>query len=315
MASIVKEQSIDWSAYEAKAVLRGNLMLFISPELAKSWYPSYENSSRKSGGQTIYTDRCIEDVMALKYLFGISYRHLEGLIRGLLSFGELSHLPSPDRSTINDRARVMKLKLPKLTNPKGGYVVSLDLTGLKIHGQGEWNRKKHKQKDRANWVKVHIAIDNASMQILAVEATADDVQDPEVFATLIDGLPTTPGTVMGDGAYDTFDAYKRASDDGFKLVVPPRDNAVINSKFTDPHILVRNSQVEYYQQHGIYAWANKNNYWDRNLVETTMSRFVTTFSDRLSSRTVQAQKNEIVMKCHILNILMAANQAYQDSAA
>ena len=40
------------------------------------------------------------------------------------------------------------------------------------------------------------------MQIMAVEATADDVQDPEVFATLIDGLPTTPGTVMGDGAYD-----------------------------------------------------------------------------------------------------------------
>ena len=46
-----------------------------------------------------------------------------------------------------------------------------------------------------------------------------------------------------------------------------------------------------------------------------MSRFVTTLTDSLSSRTVQAQKNEIVMKCHILNILMAANQAYQDSAA
>lgn len=97
--------------------------------------------------------------------------------------------------------------------------------------------------------------------------------------------------------------------------VPPRDNAVITSKATDPHIFVRNSQVEYYQQHGIYAWTNKNNYWDRNRVETTMSRFVTTFTDRLSSRTVQAQKNEIAMKCHILNILMAANQAYQDSAA
>ncbi len=44
------------------------------------------------------------------------------------------------------------------------------------------------------------------MQILAVEATADNVQDPKVFTTLINGLPTTPGTVMGDGAYDTFDA-------------------------------------------------------------------------------------------------------------
>ncbi len=33
------------------------------------------------------------------------------------------------------------------------------------------------------------------------------------------------------------------------------------------------------------------------------------------ARTVQGQKNEIVMKCRILNILMAANQPYQDSAA
>ncbi len=82
MAAFVKKQSIDWSAYEAKAVLRGNLMLFISPELAKAWYPGYDDRPRKSGGQTIYTDRCIEDVMALKYLFGISYRHLEGLIKG-----------------------------------------------------------------------------------------------------------------------------------------------------------------------------------------------------------------------------------------
>lgn len=95
MAAMVKKQSIDWSAHEAKAVLRGNLMIFISPERAKSWYPNYDdNKPRQSGGQTIYTDRCIEDVMALKYLFGISYRHIEGLIRGLLSFGGLAHLPA-----------------------------------------------------------------------------------------------------------------------------------------------------------------------------------------------------------------------------
>lgn len=313
MAAIINKSSIDWKAYEAKAVMRGNLMLFISPEIASSWYVKTE--VKPSGGQPIYTDRCIEDIMSLKYLFGISYRHLEGFIRGLLSFAGLGHLPSPDRSTINDRAKSMKLKLPHLSKPKSGYVVSLDSTGLKIHGQGEWNRKKHKQRDRANWVKMHLAIDNKTMQILAVKSTADDVQDPEVFNTLIDSLPSSLGKVMGDGAYDTLNAYKRASDDKFNLIVPPRDNAVINLKATEPHVLARNKQVEYYQQNGIYAWANKNDYWDRNRVETTMSRFVTTFTDKLSSRTVQAQQNEIVIKCHILNILMAVNEPVQDSAA
>ena len=129
-------------------------------------------------------------------------------------------MPAPDRSTVNDRANKMNIRLPKLSNPKAGYAASLDSTGLKIHGQGEWNRKKHKQKDRANWVKIHLMIDNESMQILAVESTADDVQDPEMFNALVDGLPIAPGTVMGDGAYDNFAAYKRAEDDRFKLVVP-----------------------------------------------------------------------------------------------
>lgn len=316
MSAKVSSQSRDWKAYEAKAVLRGNLMLFINPEIAATWYVKYDdNNSRASGGQPTYTDKCIEDIIALKYLFGISYRHIEGFVKGLLTIAGLHYFPSPDRTTINNRAKVMKLKLPRISNSKAGYVLSIDSTGLKIHGQGEWNRKKHKQKDRANWVKMHIAIDNKSMQILAVEATADDVQDIEMFDSLIDALPISPATVMGDGAYDAFEAYKKAANKGFNLVVPPRGNSVINNTSDEPHFLTRNSHIEYYQQNGIYAWANKNDYWDRNRVETTMSRFVTTFTDRLSSRTVQAQQNEIIMKCHILNIFMSANQFPQDSAA
>lgn len=232
----------------------------------------------------------------------------------MLTVCGLSHLPAPDRSTINDRALVMQVKLPRLLNPKAGYAASLDSTGLKIHGQGEWNRKKHKQRDRANWVKIHLAIDNDSLQILAVESTADDVQDPEMFDALINQLPASPGVVMGDGAYDNFNAYQRAIDDGFKLVVPPKDNAVVH-KSNNPNVIERNKQVEYYQKNGIHAWANKNSYWDRNRVETTMSRFVTLFGDRLSSRTVQAQKNEVIIKCKLLNIKMATNGFTQDSAA
>ena len=303
----------DWNKYEAKAVMRGNILLYISPEIAKSWYVD-PLAPKKPGGQQLYTDKCIEDLMGLKYLLGLDYRATEGFARGLLTVSGLSNLPAPDRSTINDRSMVMQIKLPRLSNPKAGYAVSLDSTGLKIHGQGEWNRKKHKQRDRANWVKMHLAIDNDGMQVLAVESTADDVQDPEMFDTLLNQLPTSPGVVMGDGAYDNFNAYQRAIDDGFKLVTPPKENAVIHNSIK-LNIIERNKQVEYYQKNGIHAWANKNNYWDRNRVETTMSRFITSFGDRLASRTVQAQKNEIVIKCNLLNIMMSANESIQDSAA
>ncbi len=315
MAALVKKEVRDWKSYEAKAVMRGKLMLCISPEIARSWYVAYDqHSKRTSGGQLRYTEHCMEDIMTLKYLFGIAYRHLEGFLQGLLTLAGLD-LPAPDRSTINYRANRMQFKLPKLVNPKAGYVVSIDSTGLKIHGQGEWNRKKHKQKDTTNWVKMHIAIDNESMQILAVEATANDVQDPEVFDNLINNLPQTPDKVMGDGAYDTFAAYKRAEQDGFNLIAPPRDNAAVHEQSKLPYVQTRNQHVEYIQEKGIYAWANKTDYWQRNRVETTMSRYVTTHGDRMSARTVQAQKNEIIIKCHILNIFMAANGVHQDSAA
>ena len=67
-------------------------------------------------------------------------------------------------------------------------MISLDATGLNIHGQAEWNRKKHAQKARREWVKMHLAIDNDSMQIIAVESTAADVHNCEANQ-LIDSIP------------------------------------------------------------------------------------------------------------------------------
>lgn len=44
------------------------------------------------------------------------------------------------------------------------------------------------------------------MQILAVESAADDVQPPEIVKALVDALPFI-GAIMGDSAYDKFNAY------------------------------------------------------------------------------------------------------------
>ena len=209
----------------------------------------------------------------------------------------------------------MNIRLPLLTKSNKGHVISLDSTGLKIHGQGEWNRKKHKQTDRREWVKMHLAVDNESMQILAVESTADDVHDCEVFDTLIDSIPQQIDKVLADGAYGTVAAYKKCNERNIELVAKPKTSDSVDEKATEPHILERNKQVAYFQENGIYAWANKNDFWDRNRAETTMSRFVTTFDDKLLSRNVKSQKNEITLKCHILNIYMAVNSCLQDSAA
>jgi len=120
---------------------------------------------------------------------------------------------------------------------------------------------------------------------------------------------------LADGAYDTLEAHKKSMDNGINLVALPRGNAVVDLKSKELHILKRNEHVALYQKKGIYAWANKNGYWDRNRAETTMSRFITTFSGTLSSRKVISQKNEIRLKCSILNIFAGITMPLQDNAA
>ena len=66
------------------------------------------------------------------------------------------------------------------------------------------------------------------MQILGVEATADDVHDCEVFDQLIDVLPNKINKVLGDGAYDTLEAHKKSLDNGIELVALPRNNPLLN---------------------------------------------------------------------------------------
>jgi hypothetical protein len=314
MAAATKAKR-DWSKYNATLVNRGNLTIFVSKDFAREWYVKYDaNTPRKRGGQPKYTDKSINALLSLRFLFHQPLRAMEGFAKSLVSMMKLE-LDVPDYSTLSLKINEMNIRLPLLTKSNAGHIISLDSTGLKIHGQGEWNRKKHSQKDRREWVKMHLAIDNESMQILAVESTADDVHDCEMFDQLIDSIPGQIDKALADGAYGTVGAYKKCNELNIKLVAKPKSSDIVNQKATEPYAIKRNEQVAYFLEKGIYAWANKNDYWQRNRAETTMSRFVTTFTDRLASRNVQSQKNEIILKCHILNTLMAVHADSHDSAA
>lgn len=313
--NIMSKVKRNWPEYNSALVNRGYLTLFVSKDFAKTWYVKYnEDSQRKRGGQAKYTNEAIKALLSLRFVFHQPLRAMEGFAKSLVAMMNLD-IAIPDYSTLCLKFKEMNIKLPLLTKDRAGHVVSVDSTGVKIHGQGEWNRKKHSQTDRREWVKVHLAIDNEHMQILAVESTADDVHDCEMFNQLIDQLPDSIDKVLGDGAYGTIGAYKKSDDNGINLVALPKITDVVDFKLIEPHILQRNNNVAYFQDKGLYAWANKNDYWARNRVETTMSRFKTTFSGSLASRKVESQKNEIVLKCEILNIFMNVRGDSQDIAA
>ena len=306
----------DWSKYDKALVNRGKLTLFITKDFVDTWYVQYEESTpRARGGQVKYGEAAITSLLSLRFVFKLPLRAMEGLEQSLVEMAGVD-IDIPDYSTLSIKLRDMKIKLPPVCKDSGGgYVASLDSTGVKIHGQGEWNRKKHSHKDGRQWVKVHLIIDNDTMQILGAEATADEVHDCEVFDQLVDALPSKINKMLGDGAYDTLGAHKKSLDNGIELVALPRDNAVVDLKSTEPDILKRNEHFLMYKEKGIYAWANKYDYWVRNRAESIMSRFKTTFSGSLSSRKVESQKNEIALKCKTLNMFTNLTRTSLDNAA
>ncbi len=239
MAAIVRTKR-DWSKYNQALVNRGYLTIFVSKYFAREWYAKYDgNSPRKRGGQAKYTEKAITALLSLRFVYKQPLRSMEGFAKSLVSMMNLN-LEVPDYSTLSLKLNEMKIKLPRLTKSNTGHVVSLDSTGLKTHGQGEWNRKKHSQKDRREWVKMHLAIDNESMQILAVESTSDDVNDCEVFDTLIDNIPEQINQVMGYRAYGTVGVYKKSAERNIKLIAKPKISDAVNEKTIEPHLLERN---------------------------------------------------------------------------
>jgi hypothetical protein len=157
--------SRNWSKYTKALVNRGKLTLFITKDFADTWYIEYDKDTpRARGGQAKYSEAAITSLLSLRFIFKLPLRAMEGLAQSLVEIAGVD-IDVPDYSTLSIKLRDMKIKLPPVCKDSGGgYVASLDSTGVKIHGQGEWNRKKHNQKDRRQWVKMHLIIDNDTMQ-------------------------------------------------------------------------------------------------------------------------------------------------------
>ena len=55
----------------------------------------------------------------------------------------------------------------------------IDSTGIKVEGEGEWNARKHGGPKRRIWRKIHLGIDEKTLEIRAVEFTSNDIGDVE----------------------------------------------------------------------------------------------------------------------------------------
>ena len=130
------------------------------------------------------------------------YRMIEGFTR--FFFGQLKKMKVPTYSLTCKHAKGLSAKLPKLSSCRPSTVI-VDATGIKVQGEGEWKVKIHGKGRPRKWIKLHVAIDERTQEIVGEIWTDSSVDDGKAFPRVLQQVHSRPNTVIGDGAYDDRD--------------------------------------------------------------------------------------------------------------
>ncbi|MFN7999526.1 MAG: transposase [Acidobacteriota bacterium] len=137
-------------------------------------------------------------------------------------------LPVPDHSTLTAQGQ-LTISLPIKDWSKSRHLV-VDSTGVKVYGEGEWKVRQHGISKRRTWRKLHFCTDQATLEIISVVASTNDVSDAGSSSQIL--LSRTrrakSKTASADGLYDRSVATIIViNQHGAKAAIPLRKGAKI----------------------------------------------------------------------------------------
>jgi hypothetical protein len=298
----------NWSEYNESLRQRGDLTIWITDDALKQW-----RAPRRStpGGQSKYSDLAIATCLIMRTIYKLPLRQTQGLMRSIARLMGVE-VPVPDFSTLSRRTQGLKLpEKPRIENTEPIHL-TVDSTGLKIFGEGEWQQNKHETKPkRKSWRKLHLGLDLASGEVVCAELTLDDVGDPTALPGLLYQIDDPVSRFLADGAYDgvpTNELLAAHFGDGVEIVIPPPRNAVLTSKSPDDPS-PRDKHISQIQAHGRLAWQANSGYNQRSRAEAQIGRWKAVIGPKLRSRTFDNQKTETRIGVQALNRMTELGRA------
>jgi len=139
------------------------------------------------GWPETFADAAIQSYLTLKVLYGLPLRQTVGLVESLIQMAGLDW-PIPDYSTLCRRQARIAVQVPYRAS---GQLLNLliDSTGIKFRGDGEWRARKHGPSRRRSWRRVHIARDEGTGDVRAVEFTSSRQGDSLLLPDLLAQMP------------------------------------------------------------------------------------------------------------------------------
>ena len=284
----------NWPAYNEALKRRGSLTIWFDPEMTWEAPPT-----GKRGRQPVYSDTAIQTCLTMKVLFGMALRQTTGFVESLLRLIGLDWAV-PDFSTLCRRQKTLAVKLP-YRGSQGPLHLLIDSTGIKVEGEGEWNARKHGGPKRRVWRKIHLGIDEQTLEIRAIEVTSSNVGDAPMLPGLLDQIPPDQNiaSVTADGAYDTRKCHDAIAERGADAIIPPRRNAK-PWKATTAGATARNEALRASRYLGRTIWRRWSGYHRRSRAETKM-HCVKLLGQRLMARDFDRQVAEIHVRVAVLN--------------
>jgi hypothetical protein len=210
----------DWPKYNEKLIRRGEL--YFAFEFLDSWAEDLAQINEgKVGRRYVFPEPFIQHLMMLHIIFRASYRSLEGMVRRLST--HIPMLPPIDYTTIWKRGTKFDIKLSDtIAESDEPVVIAIDSSGIKVTNRGEWMREVWKV--HRGWIKVHIAVNVKTKEIVGIEVTDERVGDSRMFGLLLDqSKQNLQGREIAqadaDGAYDTRDAFNKLAKNKIKPAI------------------------------------------------------------------------------------------------
>jgi len=287
----------DWRETDERLIRRGELIL--EHGFVEKYQAELDTMNHgKEGRPYKLTPTYIQFLTAIRYLYQIPYRQLEGFTRSLHKL--VPQLPSGDYSGLRKRSLALNPDPYRhLTETDESIAIAVDSTGVKAHRAAGWVERKHGEKKR--YVKLHFGFDVETKEVVSMEVSTDDVHDVKVFQVLLDGAEERRRVSewLGDGVYDSGEVFEMLEARGIEAVVKPRRNSVSGTGSS-----ARKRAVEEFLGLGYEGWAGEKGHGRRWAAETAFSTFKRLFGEHSLARSMDCIARELVAKVSFYNILV-----------
>jgi IS5 family transposase len=233
-------------------------------------------------------------------VYGLPLRATEGLTLSLIKLLGVE-LSVPCYTTLCRRRRSLEVALPRRKKSEPLHLV-VDSTGIKVYGEGEWKVRQHGYSRRRTWRKLHIGVDEATLEFVAVVVSTNSFKDSQILPDLLEQVADELKQVSADGAYDSRNCYDAIREREAGAAIPPQKRARIwqhgNTK-AERHI--RDQNLRAIRRKGRREWKRESGYHRRSLAETQVFRLKMIFGERASARSFDGQAVQMLVRCAALN--------------